>query len=80
MENLHEHLHGYQWVKALSLLVLRSSEWTASLFHVVLVQKQSGLVRSVVALVQHQTAMIVPPGLCDRVANVGVVSGEGLSE
>jgi hypothetical protein len=76
MEVLHEH----QWVKVLSLLVLRSCEWTASLFHAVLVQKQSGLVRTVVALVQHRTAMTVPLDLCDRVGNVGVVSGKGLQE
>ena len=78
MEVLLEHLHEHPWVKVLSLLVLRPCEWTASLFHVVLVQKQSDLVRSVVALVQHRTAKTVPPDLCDRVANVGVVSGKGL--
>jgi hypothetical protein len=78
MEVLHEHLHEHPWVKVLSLLVLRSCEWTALLFHAVLVQKQSGLVQTVVALVQHRTVMTVPPDLCDREANVGVVSGEGL--
>jgi len=72
-----EVLHEYQWVCFLSLLVLRFCEWTASLFHVVLVQKQSGLVRLAVALVQHQTAMTVPLDLCGLVENVGLVSGEG---
>jgi hypothetical protein len=55
-------------------LVLRSCEWTASLFRVVLVQKQSDLVRLEVALVRHRTAMAVPPHLCGGVANVGAVS------
>jgi hypothetical protein len=71
-------LHEHQWVWVLDLLVLRSCEWTASLFRVVLVPKQSGLVRLAVALVQHRTAMTVPLRLCGGVANVGVASsGEG---
>jgi hypothetical protein len=75
MEVLHEH----QWVWVSNRLVLRSCEWTASLFLVVLVQKQSGLARLAVALVQHQIVMTVPPDLCGGVANVGVASTkEGL--
>ena len=75
-----EVLHDHQWVEVSSQLVLRSCGWTASLFHVVLVQMQSGLVRSVVALVQHRTAMAILPDLCDREVNVGFASGEGLQE